>query len=285
MGDFRIDRRGTHQPGNVSKRQPQQRPAEPTPGGNQGALNGFGDVITPELAERLRERRERQPHAGPGRGPQQGPHAPHAAENGEMMPPMGRWHGRHGHPPMPGGPGEGHGPMGRPGRPHGPDADRPFVGRQPVDPAKAAEDLFTKLDTNGDGAVTKDEVTAFFEAQQARRQPAAPAEPVTEEAVVEAPVADEAIAETPVVDETTEILPEETALTQAELYAQAQAQAISELQAFAAQEGLPEEFLALATQVMDAIYALDPADAEFETRLNAAVEPLQTALASAAAEG
>jgi hypothetical protein len=152
-----------------------------------------------------------------------------------------------------------------------------------VDPAKAAEDLFTKLDTNGDGAVTKDEVTAFFEARRAERQPAAPTEPIAEEAVVEEPVAEEALVETPVVEETAETVTEETALTQTELYAQAQAQAINELQAFAAQEGLPEGFQALATQVMDAIYALDSADPEFETQLNAAFEPLQTALASAAA--
>lgn len=259
MGDFRIDRRGTFQPGNVSKRQPPQLPAEQGPGGNQGALNGFGDAITPELAERLRERRERQPQpeGGPGRG-------------------------HHDHPPFPGGPREGHGPEGRPGRPKGPDSERPFVGRRPVDPAKAADDLFTRLDTNGDGAVTKDEVTAFFEAQ---RQPAAPAEPVAEEAVVDAPVAEEAVVDTPVVDETAETVTEETLPTQAELYAQAQAQAISELQAFGAQEGLPEEFQALATQVMDAIYALDPADAAFETQLNAAFEPLQTALSQASIEG
>lgn len=262
MGDFRIDRRGTFQPGNVSKRPPQQRPAEQGPGGNHGALNGFGDAITPELAERLRERRERQPQ------PEGGP---------------GRRH--HGHPPFPGGPREGQGPEGRPGRPPGPDSDRPFVGRQPADPAQAAEDLFTQLDTNGDGAVTKDEVTAFFEARQAGRRPTAPAGPVADEAVVEAPVTEEplveeAIVETPVAEETADTVTEETVATQAEIYAQAQAQAISELQAFAAQEGLPEAFQALATQVMDAIYALDPADAAFETQLNAAFEPLRTALAA-----
>jgi hypothetical protein len=275
MGDFRIDRRGTFQPGNASKRLPPQRPADQGPGGNQGGLNGFGDAITPELAERLRERRERLPQGGPGREQRFGPQP--GAENGERMPPMGRGH--HGHPPVPRGPREGQGPMGRPGRPHGPDSDRPFVGRQPVDPAKAAEDLFTKLDTNGDGAVTKDEVTAFFEARQAKRQPAAPAEPIAEEAVVEAPVGEEPVAEEAVVETP---VTEETVPAQAELYAQVQAQAISELQAFAAQEGLPEAFQALATQVMDAIYALDPADAEFEARLDAAFEPLQTALASAA---
>jgi hypothetical protein len=286
MSDFRIGGRSGYRQGGVNRNEQQPQGPRLRDGGAQecGAASGFGDAMSPELQARLRQRRPPAPPTGadeqadgqaPGqdqggfeptardrRGPGHGgPHGPKGFEGPHGPHGFGGPHGRHGQ----GGP------------------ERPPVS---VDPAQAAAAMVTKFDTDGDGNVTKAEVTAVLEAEEAKRQ----AQAVTIAPAEAAPVAE------PVVDDTTvtpddalteEVAPDTTvtgeavadetateAVPTAADYAEAQASYVAQLQAIQQTEGLTDEQKTLVDTALAAVQSLDTTDAEFVSKLEAALAPL-----------
>lgn len=242
MGDFRINGQGGNgRAGRVRQGAPMQpRPEQGRQPGGPQAPQGFGDSISPELAQRMQERRNRlQPM-------QDGPREPGA--------PRGR-RGEHGHGPQ--GPGRDRQRGGELGAQRGPREQRPAI-----DPAQAAEAFIARLDTNGDGQVSKEEAVAHFQARAGVQAPVAVEQPVTPEPPVEA-------------TEPVEAAPVEAG---AEVgYAEVQAQVLEQLAAYLNEEGLSEELQAQGAAIYESVAALDPTDPEFEARLNEALEPLTSA--------
>jgi hypothetical protein len=214
----------------------------------------FEDSMTPELAARLQQRRNGQP-------PREAPCLPEGEAGADRQVPRGR--------AMEGGPGRhGHGPDRAPrfGRPEG---ERAIPRLAPgEDPAQAAEALHAALDADGDGAVTREEVLSYLQAQTAPQ-----AAPVTETEVdtpvAELPVANDPaavpVAETPAAPETTE---------SADYYAAVHAQVVAQLEGYLQQADVPAEVQVLATSALAAVMALSPSDPDFEAKLNQAIAPL-----------
>jgi hypothetical protein len=169
--------------------------------------------------------------------------------------------------------------MGRPGEHFG--RQGLPQGRQAVDPTQRAEDLFKQLDTNGDGSVTREEATAFFTQEAAKRtqaQPvAAPAEttetPVETVPVVETPAEEAPLDEPPVA---TEAPADDATEADAEVTdpGQIQSQVLAQLTALAGTEGLSDDQKKLVTDAATAVQALDPTSADFLSQLNTALAPL-----------
>lgn len=156
-------------------------------------------------------------------------------------------------------------------------------GQRPqIDPAQRAEDFFTRFDTNKDGSVTQDEVQAYFQAEAVkRRQAPAPAD--TTAPVVATPEADSPTvdASAPLVTPSTDTTSTDTTApaddSQAIDPATAQTQVLAQLEGLAQQDGLTDDQKAAVTKAHDDVTALDPADAEFMTKLQTALGPLMGA--------
>lgn len=168
-----------------------------------------------------------------------------------------RPHGPH-HPPH-GGRGPGFGPMERPA---------------PPEPGAMAEHLFTQADADGDGVLTKAELTAHFQARVAEQRPA---DAVPEQALATEPTA-ELVSEVPetassvsdilveglAVPVTEEATAETLAPADVQAYVLAWLEAIAQDPQFAEAS---EEQQAQLQAAYDAVASLDPADAQFTTSL------------------